>query len=158
MGTVANAGMVLAYIWSNSEHMPATILGPSTRGDDFFRVSFMRNGHELEHHVPLGRLLFQIRSPSAEPSDASPTRGLLAFWYRTSHARMGLSKHGTLSDRRFPDVCLLAQGCIYGGFRAGGGGVFCPLAGISTFWPCNPPLEIPPTGGTVTLPGKHRKY
>eukprot|EP00670_Eutreptiella_braarudii_P006805 CAMPEP_0174280678 /NCGR_PEP_ID=MMETSP0809-20121228/974_1 /TAXON_ID=73025 ORGANISM="Eutreptiella gymnastica-like, Strain CCMP1594" /NCGR_SAMPLE_ID=MMETSP0809 /ASSEMBLY_ACC=CAM_ASM_000658 /LENGTH=133 /DNA_ID=CAMNT_0015373711 /DNA_START=252 /DNA_END=653 /DNA_ORIENTATION=+ len=79
MKNVAIAGLGVTYIRSTGEHAPATIVGPSTRGDDFIHLKYMRNGHELEHHAPFDRVLFPIRSPSPSPSEAgseaSPTRG-----------------------------------------------------------------------------------
>jgi hypothetical protein len=72
MVDVATPGMAVAYVWSTGGHVPATIAGPSTRGDGFFHVKYMQNGHELEHHAPMDRVLFAIRSPSPEPSEASP--------------------------------------------------------------------------------------
>mmetsp|Transcript_72063 Transcript_72063/g.120885 ORF Transcript_72063/g.120885 Transcript_72063/m.120885 type:complete len:97 (-) Transcript_72063:41-331(-) len=75
MAHVATPGMAVTYIRSTGEHVSATIIGPSTRGDDFFHVKYMRNGHELEHHAPMDRVLFPIRSPSPEPSEPSPKRG-----------------------------------------------------------------------------------
>mmetsp|Transcript_62087 Transcript_62087/g.103088 ORF Transcript_62087/g.103088 Transcript_62087/m.103088 type:complete len:87 (-) Transcript_62087:26-286(-) len=53
MVNVAIAGMAVTYIRSTGEHVPTTIIGASTRGDDFFQVKYMRNEHELEHHAPL---------------------------------------------------------------------------------------------------------
>ena len=42
MPHVAIAGMAVAYIRSTGEHVPATIIGPSTRGDDLFHVKYTR--------------------------------------------------------------------------------------------------------------------
>ena len=67
--------MVVMYIRSTGEHVSATIIGPSTRGGDFFHVKYMRNGHELEHHAPVDHVLFPIRRPSPKPSQPSPKRG-----------------------------------------------------------------------------------
>ena len=75
MADVATPGMAVTYVWSTGEHAPATIVGPSTGGDGCFHVKYMRNGHELEHHAPMDRVLFAIRSPSSKPSEASPARG-----------------------------------------------------------------------------------
>ena len=44
MAQFATLGMVVRYIRSTGEHVSATIIGPSTRGDDFFHG----DGHELE--------------------------------------------------------------------------------------------------------------
>ena len=44
---MAIAGMAVTHIRSTGEHVPATIIGPSTRGDGFFHVKCMRNGHVL---------------------------------------------------------------------------------------------------------------
>ena len=52
MKNIAIAGLGVTYIRSTGEHAPATILGLSTRGDDFIHLKYMRNGHELEHHAP----------------------------------------------------------------------------------------------------------
>ena len=62
MDDVAIAGMAVRYIWSTGEHVPVTIIGPSTRGDDSFHVKYLRNGHEIEHHAPLHCVLFPIQS------------------------------------------------------------------------------------------------
>ena len=75
MAHVATPGMAVTYIRSTGEHVSATIIGPSTCGDDFFHVKYMRNGHELEHHAPMDRVLFPIRSPSPELSEPCPKRG-----------------------------------------------------------------------------------
>ena len=79
MKNVAVASLGVTYIRSIGEHAPATIVGPSTCGDDFIHLKYMRNGHELEHHAPFDRVLFPICSPSPSPSaassEASPTRG-----------------------------------------------------------------------------------
>ena len=55
MVDVAIAGMSVMYIRSTGEHVPATIIGPSTLGEDVFHMKYTRNGHELEHHAPLDR-------------------------------------------------------------------------------------------------------
>ena len=91
MVAFAIAGMAVTYIWSTGEHVPSTIIGRSTHGDDLFCVKYMRNGHQIEHHAPLDHVLFSICSPSLVPSEASPTQG----WYCRSRASRGLSKHGT---------------------------------------------------------------
>ena len=79
MNKVAIAGLGVTYMQSTGEHAPATLVGPSMRGDDFIHLSYTRNGHELEHHTPFDRVCFPIRSPSPSPSeaglDASSTRG-----------------------------------------------------------------------------------
>ena len=49
MADVATPGMAVTYDQSAGEHVPATILGPSTAGDGFFHVKYMQNGHELEY-------------------------------------------------------------------------------------------------------------
>ena len=41
MADVAIAGMAVTYIRSTGEHVPTTIIGASTRGDDFFHVKYM---------------------------------------------------------------------------------------------------------------------
>ena len=43
MADVATPGKAVTYVWSTSEHVPATIVGPSTHGDGFFHVKHMRN-------------------------------------------------------------------------------------------------------------------
>mmetsp|Transcript_47883 Transcript_47883/g.78873 ORF Transcript_47883/g.78873 Transcript_47883/m.78873 type:complete len:90 (+) Transcript_47883:555-824(+) len=43
--------MAVTCIQSTTEYVPDTIIGPSTCGDDFFRVKFRQNGHEIEHHA-----------------------------------------------------------------------------------------------------------
>ena len=79
MSNVVTPGLAVTYIRSTGEHAPATIIGRSTRGDDFIHLKYMRNGHEIEHHAPFDRVLFPIRSPSPSPSaagsEASGTRG-----------------------------------------------------------------------------------
>ena len=35
------------YIRLTGEHVPATIIGPSTWGDDFIHLKYMRNGQEI---------------------------------------------------------------------------------------------------------------
>jgi hypothetical protein len=41
-------------------------------GDGFFHMKYVQNGDEREHHAPMERVLFAIRSPSPEPSETSP--------------------------------------------------------------------------------------
>ena len=41
-----------SYIPPAGEHVPATVIGPFTRGDGFIHLEYTRNGHEIEHHAP----------------------------------------------------------------------------------------------------------
>ena len=43
MKNVAIAGLGVTYIRFTGEHAPATIVGPSTHGDDFIHLKYMRN-------------------------------------------------------------------------------------------------------------------
>ena len=94
MAQFATPGMVVRYIRSTGEHVSATIIGPSTRGDDFFHVKYMRNGHELEHHAPMDRVLFPMRSPSPEPLEPSPKRGRSAMVTHVFLVPLVARKHG----------------------------------------------------------------
>ena len=69
MAHVATPGMAVTYIRTTSEHFSATIIGPSTRGDDFFHVKYMRNGHVFE-----GKLYFtkDIVDDSFVPRNRKP--------------------------------------------------------------------------------------
>ena len=63
---VAVAGVAVIFIRSTGEHVPPRTIGPSTLGDDFFRVKYMWNGHETEHCAPLDCVLFPIPFNCAE--------------------------------------------------------------------------------------------
>ena len=66
------AGQPVTYQrYTNNEFVPARVLGPSTRGEQYIHIVYERNGHEQEHHAPLERVSFPIRSPS--PSDGAPS-------------------------------------------------------------------------------------
>ena len=43
MNKVAITGLGVRYIQSTSEHAPATIVGPSMRGDGFIHLNYTRN-------------------------------------------------------------------------------------------------------------------
>ena len=49
----STSGIAVTYIWSTGEHVPATIIRPSTIGDGFFDVKYMQNGHDLEYSLIL---------------------------------------------------------------------------------------------------------
>jgi len=66
MVNVAIAGMAVMYIRTTAEHVPATIIGPSTHGDEFFHVKYMQNGHDIDHHAPLDCVVFPIHSNCGE--------------------------------------------------------------------------------------------
>ena len=70
MINVVTPGLAVTYIWSTGEHVPATIIGRSTCGDDVIHLKYMWNGHEIEHHVPVDRVPSPIRSPSSSPQSA----------------------------------------------------------------------------------------
>ena len=63
MKNVAIAGLGVTYIRSTGEHAPATIVGPSTRGDDFIHLKYMRNGHEWTSFTSPKILLMTVLSP-----------------------------------------------------------------------------------------------
>ena len=84
MKNVAIAGLGVTYIRSTGEHAPATIVGPSTRGDDFIHLKYMPNGHELEHHAPFDHVLLPVRRFSV----------CSVSLCCASRASTGLSKHG----------------------------------------------------------------
>jgi hypothetical protein len=44
---VVTLGLAVTYTRSTGEHAPATIIGRSTRGEDFIHLN-TRNGHEIE--------------------------------------------------------------------------------------------------------------
>ena len=48
MKNVAIADLGVTYIRSIGEHAPATIVGPSTRGDDFIHLKYMRKTKKLK--------------------------------------------------------------------------------------------------------------
>ena len=74
MTTVVPPSLAVMYIRSTGEQVPATIIGRSTRRDDFIHLKYMRNGHEVEHHAPLDCVLFSIGSPSPSPSEKQRNR------------------------------------------------------------------------------------
>ena len=74
MAHVATPGMVVMYIRSTGEHVSATIIGPSTRGDDFFHVKYMRNGHD-DSFVPRNRKPKPIPKPEAKPAPKAAPKG-----------------------------------------------------------------------------------
>ena len=45
---VVTLGLAVTDIRSTGEHVPATIIGRSTRGEDFIHLKYMRNEHEIE--------------------------------------------------------------------------------------------------------------
>ena len=47
MVNVAIVGMGVTYIRSSGEHVPARIFGPSTCGDGFFDVKYMRISQKI---------------------------------------------------------------------------------------------------------------
>ena len=83
MAHVATPGMAVTYIRSTGEHVSATIIGPSTRGDDFFHVKYIRNGHELyftkdivdDGFVPRNRKPKRIPKPEAKPAPKAAPKG-----------------------------------------------------------------------------------
>ena len=77
MTNVVTPGLAVTYIRSTGEQAPATIIGRSTRGEDFIHLKYMRNGHELEHHAPFvfeGKLCFtkDIVDDSFVPRNRKP--------------------------------------------------------------------------------------
>ena len=66
------AGQPVTYQrYTNNDFVPARVLGPSKRGEQYIHIVYERNGHKQEHHAPLERVSFPIRSPS--PSDGAPS-------------------------------------------------------------------------------------
>ena len=51
MKNIAIAGLGVTYIRSTGEHASATIVGPSTRGDDFIHLKYMRNGTDSDSEL-----------------------------------------------------------------------------------------------------------
>ena len=71
------AGQPVTYQrYTNNGFVPARVLGPSTRGEQYIHIVYERNGHEQEHHAPLERVSFPIPSPSL--SDGAPSPPLSA--------------------------------------------------------------------------------
>ena len=58
--------MAVTYIRSTGEHVSATIIGPSIRGDDFFHVKYMRNGNRKPKPIP---------KPEAKPAPKAAPKG-----------------------------------------------------------------------------------
>ena len=113
------AGQPVTYQrYTNNEFVPARVLGPSTRGEQYIHIVYERNGHEQEHHAPLERVSFPIRSPS--PSDGAPSPPMPATCVPqyVPRANTGLSKHG---DPVFPHFWSWNQNVARVCARGGGG-------------------------------------
>ena len=102
--------------YTNNEFVPARVFGPSTRGEQYIHIVYERNGHEQEHHAPLERVSFPIRSPSPSDGAPSPPMPATCVLQYVPRANTGLSKHG---DLVFPHFWSwnqnLARVCARGG-------------------------------------------
>ena len=67
MKSVAIAGLGVTYIRSTGEHAPATIVSPSTRGDDFIHLKYMRISYtamiSMAHFTSPRILLMTVLAP-----------------------------------------------------------------------------------------------
>ena len=112
--------------------MPATIIGLSTRGDDFFHAKYMQNGHGIAHQAPLDSVLFPIQS------DCGWGEVWAGFCYVHSFGRIAC-KHGLVQAPRprptvvFPTFSVLAQGGYKGRWR-GAFVVWCGVVWCRVVW------------------------
>ena len=99
---------VLSKRYHTGELVEATILGPSTEGDDFVRLKYTRNGRDYENlSAPFSAVQFHLRSPSpmssalSEETPQPPSLGCTTSPPSCPSLQPGWEQHQTPDGRVF---------------------------------------------------------
>ena len=67
-------GRQVSYTRSTGECVEATITGPSTYGDQYLAIQYLRGGSLIDHPAaPISNIQLHIRTPSLPPRSPSPS-------------------------------------------------------------------------------------